>query len=109
MGRSDPKVGALERIHELILGPRLQELPALGDCALLLMPDHSPPSRLKTHSNEPVPFAILRSEELGPGTNESSGTETRRYTEAEAARTRVLVGAGHRLIEVLFGADLPVN
>jgi 2,3-bisphosphoglycerate-independent phosphoglycerate mutase len=109
MGRPDLKVEALERIDELILGPMMQELPALGDFALLLMPDHSTPSKLKTHSNEPVPFAILRSEELGPGTNESSGTETRRYTEAEAARTRVLVGAGHRLIEVLFGADLPVN
>jgi len=109
MGRPDLKVEALERIDELILGPMLQQLPALGDFALLLMPDHSTPSKLKTHSNEPVPFAILKSDELGPETNERSGTETRRYTEADAARAHVLVGAGYRLIEVLFGADLPVN
>jgi 2,3-bisphosphoglycerate-independent phosphoglycerate mutase len=109
MGRPDLKIEALERIDELILGPMLQELPALGDFALLLMPDHSTPSKLKTHSNEPVPFAILKSDELSPQTNERSGTETRRYTEADAALTHVLVGAGYRLIEVLFGADLPVN
>jgi len=106
MGRPDLKVEALERIDELILGPILQELPGLSDFSLLLMPDHSTPSKLKTHSNEPVPFAIVKSNELG---ERSARQRARRYTEAEAARTQVLVGAGHRLIEVLFGADMPVN
>jgi 2,3-bisphosphoglycerate-independent phosphoglycerate mutase len=109
MGRPDLKVEALERIDELILGPMLEELPGLGHFSLLLMPDHSTPSKLKTHSNEPVPFAIVKSDELH-STDKKSGDETvRRYTEAEAAQTNILVGEGHRLIEVLFGADLPVN
>jgi 2,3-bisphosphoglycerate-independent phosphoglycerate mutase len=109
MGRPDLKVEALERIDQLILGPMLKELPALGDFTLLLMPDHATPSKLKTHSNEPVPFAILKSEELEFRTEESDRAATRRYTEAEAARTHILVSAGHRLIEVLFGAHLPPN
>ncbi len=109
MGRPDLKVEALERIDELILGPLLRELPALGDFTLLLMPDHSTPSKLKTHSNEAVPFAILKSNELGPWIERSGSEMTRRYTEAEAAKTQVVVSAGHRLIEALFGADLPVN
>lgn len=109
MGRPDLKVEALERIDQLIVGPMLRELPALGDFSLLLMPDHSTPSKLKTHSNEPVPFAILKSDELGPETEAPGRETTRRYTEAEAARTHVIVSAGHRLIEALFGADLPVN
>jgi 2,3-bisphosphoglycerate-independent phosphoglycerate mutase len=110
MGRPDLKVEALERIDELILGPMLRELPTLGDFILLLMPDHSTPSKLKTHSNEPVPFAILKSDELNPHTIGGAGKRTaRRYTEAEATRTQIRVGAGHHLIEVLFGADLPVN
>jgi len=109
MGRPDLKVEALERIDELILGPILQELPGLGDFSLLLMPDHSTPSKLKTHSNEPVPFAIVNSNQLHRTAERSGRQRARRYTEAEAARTQVLVGAGHRLIEVLFGADLPVN
>jgi 2,3-bisphosphoglycerate-independent phosphoglycerate mutase len=109
MGRPDLKVEALEQIDQLILGPMLQELPALGDFTLLLMPDHSTPSKLKTHSNEPVPFAIVKSSELNRGREGSGGQSARRYTEVEAARTGVLVSAGYRLIEVLFGADLPVN
>jgi 2,3-bisphosphoglycerate-independent phosphoglycerate mutase len=108
MGRPDLKVEALERIDQLILGPMLRELPDLGDFTLLLMPDHATPSRLKTHSNEPVPFAILKGDELGPWPGGSAGEMARRYTEADAARTGLMVGAGHRLIEVLFGAALPI-
>jgi 2,3-bisphosphoglycerate-independent phosphoglycerate mutase len=102
MGRADLKVEALERIDELIIGPMLNALPGLGDYALLLMPDHATPSKLKTHSNEPVPFAMLRSESSpGSGVNSS-----RRYTEAEARRTGVMVGQGYRLISALFDGSL---
>lgn len=109
MGRPDLKVEALERIDELIIGPLLRTLPQLGDFALLLMPDHATPSKLKTHSNETVPFAIVHSKELGRTTETSGRQRKLRYTEAEAAQTGVFVSAGHRLIEALFGADLPVS
>jgi 2,3-bisphosphoglycerate-independent phosphoglycerate mutase len=109
MGRPDLKVEALERIDALILGPMLRELPALGDFRLLLMPDHATPSKLKTHSNELVPFAIVESSKLYGADETSPGEGARRYTEAEAARTDVVVGAGYRLIDALFGADLPVD
>ena len=49
----------IERIDELILGPMLEGLPSLGEFRLLLMPDHATPCKLKTHSNEAVPFAII--------------------------------------------------
>jgi len=101
MGRADLKVEALERIDELILGPMLDALPGFGDYALLLMPDHATPSRLKTHSNEPVPFAMLRRE-----SSPSSRANSRRYTEAEARRTGVMVDHGYRLIEALFNGGL---
>ena len=61
MGRADLKTEAIERIDELIIGPMLAGLAALGEFAILLMPDHPTPCKLKTHSNEPVPFAILTS------------------------------------------------
>jgi 2,3-bisphosphoglycerate-independent phosphoglycerate mutase len=105
MGRADYKVEALERIDELILGPMLAELPAFGEWALLLMPDHATPSILKTHSNEAVPFAILR----GGKSAIVGGGVTRRYTEAEGARTGLFFKQGYRLIESLFGADLVSN
>jgi 2,3-bisphosphoglycerate-independent phosphoglycerate mutase len=104
MGRADLKTEALERIDELILGPMLAGLPSLGEFALLLMPDHATPSKLKTHSNEPVPFAMLRS-----GSLQDNNKTARRYTEADAARTGVAVNQGHQLIETLFGRELPLN
>lgn len=103
MGRADLKTEAIERIDELILGPMLAQLPSLGEYALLLMPDHATPSKLKTHSNEPVPFAMLNSRSAG------GGTSARRYTEAEASRTGVTVKRGHQLIEALFDRELPPN
>ncbi len=105
MGRADLKTEALERIDELILGPLLRELPTIGDFRLLLMPDHATPSKLKTHSSDPVPFALLD----GAALRTSSTATSRRYTEAEAKQTDVVLTAGYRLIDALFGAALPGN
>jgi 2,3-bisphosphoglycerate-independent phosphoglycerate mutase len=102
MGRADLKTEAIERIDELVLGPLLAGLPSFGEWALLLMPDHATPSVLKTHSNEPVPFAILKS---GASAAPADG-HARRYTETEAARTGVVVRSGYRLIDSLFGRAL---
>jgi len=97
MGRADLKVEALERIDQLILGPMLEGLAAMGEFGLLLMPDHATPCKLKTHSNDPVPFAILR---------HASATRTpdtsRRYTEADAARTGIFFEHGYRLFDALI-------
>ena len=67
MGRADLKKEAIERIDELIIGPMLAGLGALGDFAILLMPDHATPSQLKTHSPEPVPFALMTSAQFKSG------------------------------------------
>jgi 2,3-bisphosphoglycerate-independent phosphoglycerate mutase len=96
MGRADLKREAIERIDELIVGPLLRELPALGDFRILLMPDHATPCKLKTHSNDPVPFAIL-------GSAEESRAGARRYTETDAAQTGITVKDGYRLIGSLIG------
>jgi len=101
MGRADLKKEAIERIDELIMGPMLAGLGALGDFAILLMPDHATPSQLKTHSPEPVPFALMTS-----AASQSSGAMARRYTESDGAATGLLVGDGYRLIESLFGRPL---
>jgi 2,3-bisphosphoglycerate-independent phosphoglycerate mutase len=101
MGRADLKKEAIERIDELIIGPMLAGLGALGDFAMLLMPDHATPSQLKTHSPEPVPFALMTSAQF-----KSSGGAARRYTEDDGTATGVLVGDGYHLIESLFGSPL---
>jgi 2,3-bisphosphoglycerate-independent phosphoglycerate mutase len=97
MRRADLKREAIEKIDELIVGPMLRELPAFGEFRVLLMPDHATPCKIGTHSNEPVPFAILT--DANP-----QGAVARRYTEADAACTGVSVTEGHRLLELLFGS-----
>jgi 2,3-bisphosphoglycerate-independent phosphoglycerate mutase len=104
MGRADLKVEAIERIDELIIGPMLDGLRAMGGFALLLMPDHPTPCKIKTHSNDPVPFAILASKSVG-----RSQSGARRYTEADAAKSGVMLRQGYRLIESLFGRDVPFS
>ncbi len=100
MGRADLKQEAIERIDELIIGPMLDGLNTLGDFALLLMPDHATPSKLKTHSAEPVPFALINA-----ATFRRDATVARRYTEADGAKTGVNVVEGFRLIDSLFGRE----
>jgi len=100
MGRADLKTEAIERIDELIVGPMVEGLTRLGDFAILLMPDHATPSKLKTHSPEPVPFALMTAADFA-----RSDRPPRRYTEAEGARTGLRVDDGHTLIAALFGRD----
>jgi 2,3-bisphosphoglycerate-independent phosphoglycerate mutase len=99
MGRADLKTEAIERIDELIIGPLLNQLDTLGDFTILLMPDHATPSQLKTHSPEPVPFALFKSTAMNSG-------PARRYTEADGNQTGIVVSDGYHLIESLFGREL---
>jgi 2,3-bisphosphoglycerate-independent phosphoglycerate mutase len=78
-------------------------LPKLGPYRLLLMPDHATPCKLKTHSNEPVPFAIVSAEALG----QPPSSVNRRYTEQDAAATGLMVQDGYSLIDRLFQKSSP--
>jgi 2,3-bisphosphoglycerate-independent phosphoglycerate mutase len=97
MGRADLKKEAIERIDELILGPMLEGLRKMGEFRLLLQPDHATPSKIKTHSSEAVPFAIISNR-----TFENVGAKPRRYTEADGKATGTSLTDGYRLIETLF-------
>lgn len=98
MGRADLKTDAIEKIDELIIGPMLPALAAMGEFAILLQPDHATPSKLKTHSPEAVPFALLTSKAYA-----RTDAPARRYTEAAGKSTGIEVGDGYRLIESLLG------
>ncbi|MGH7781114.1 MAG: cofactor-independent phosphoglycerate mutase [Candidatus Binataceae bacterium] len=98
MGRADLKKEAIEKIDELIIGPMLPALAAMGEFAILLQPDHATPSKMKTHSPEAVPFALMTSKAYG-----RTNAPARRYTEDAGKSTGVEVGDGYRLIESLLG------
>ncbi len=87
MGSIEEKVAAIERIDEAI-GIALDEF--AGTIAVL--PDHPTPIRLRTHTSEAVPFAIM-----GKGCD-----GTMRYSEREAEKGSCGLLRGPEFLPLLF-------
>ncbi len=96
-GRAADKVRAIADFDGRIVAPVRAGLEARGEpFVLLVMPDHPTPLHLRTHTSEPVPFALYRSD----GAASVPGTA---FTEAAAAATGVFVPEAHRLMEQILG------
>ncbi len=73
------KIRAIEIFDQRVVGPIIQGLRRSGeDWRVLLLPDHATPISIKTHSRDPVPFAIM-----GKGISPDS---VQRFNEEEAKR-----------------------
>lgn len=88
MGSVEEKVKAIEGVDGL-LGTVLDHF----DGAVALLPDHPTPIRLKTHTSNPVPFAVL-----GHGAD-----ATTKYSEREAAKGAYGLRNSADLLPLLFG------
>lgn len=92
------KVKAIELIDQQVLKPMMDALKAAGeDFSVLLMPDHPTPLEIRTHTADPVPFVIYRS-------NAETDNGPARYTEADAASTGLYVDEGYTLMSKLIEA-----
>jgi 2,3-bisphosphoglycerate-independent phosphoglycerate mutase len=97
-GSLENKLKAIEDFDRLVVGPVLAGLPRGG--RVLAVTDHYTPLAIKTHSREPVPFAVW-----GEGVPASGASG---FNEKEAAWARCLLDEGHTLIERLLG-DWPTG
>jgi len=70
------KIQAIEDIDDKVLGTILGGLD--GDYALAVLPDHATPIEVRTHTAEPVPFAIYDTRK--------KGDDVKRYTEEECMK-----------------------
>ncbi len=87
---------SIERIDALIVGPLMEALHKAGEeFSLLILPDHPTPVSIKTHSSDPVPFLLYRSN--APLTDGPSS-----YNERTAKETGCLIEKGHTLLSLLF-------
>ena len=87
------KVAAIERIDAEILGPLLKRMNDSGeDYAVLLLPDHPTPVRVRTHTHAPVPFVVYRRSQEAP-----SGFSV--YDEESGRRGGVRIENGFELME----------
>jgi 2,3-bisphosphoglycerate-independent phosphoglycerate mutase len=97
MGDVAEKVKAIEAIDALVLGRLLAGLPQFGDWRVMVLPDHSTPCALKTHMEDPVPFAVFSSSDL-----DKTKGPLRRYTESDARDQGIFIPEAHTLLERLL-------
>ena len=95
---AEAKKQALEDFDRLVVGRVLEGLRNLGEpVRILLTPDHRTPIVLRTHSREPVPFALW-----GEGIEADAVQE---YSEKAAADGELKLDHGHRLMELLVDSS----
>ena len=64
-GDIDEKIKAIEQIDEKVLNPIVNNISDFGDYKIAILPDHSTPIDVKTHTRDPVPLAIYSSTDKG--------------------------------------------
>ena len=92
----EAKVEAVEQIDLHIVGPLLEKLRQTDAWRIMVLPDHPTPIRLRTHSPEPVPFALA-------GTGVSANLR-QSYCEANAKKSGFRIDQGHLLMEYFIKA-----
>ncbi len=94
-GDLEQKIRTIEIFDQKIVGPMIEGLERSGeDWRVLLMPDHATPISIKTHSHDPVPFAIM-----GKGIEPD---DVEKFDEEEAKRGGYGTVEATRLMEVLL-------
>lgn len=91
-GEPAEKVRALENIDKYIVGPIIEEAERCGDIRILCMPDHPTPLEIKTHSSDPVLYAMWGADLIAD--------ESTIFTEESASTKEIIKGSD--LIGILF-------
>jgi len=91
-GLIDEKIAALERIDKEVVGRIRSWNP--DKLRILALPDHPTPIKIRTHSEEPVPFMLWGSGFKSNGAG--------KFTEAEAKNTDVLIDDGYKIMDKLI-------
>lgn len=94
MGDIKEKIKAIENFDTFVVGTMLRGLKRFHKFRVLIMPDHPTPITIKTHSSDPVPFAIY-----GSGVK-SDKVEV--YTEKAIRRSKLRVNKGHNLMDLFL-------
>jgi 2,3-bisphosphoglycerate-independent phosphoglycerate mutase len=92
------KIQAIEAFDEKVVGTVLAGLERFEDYRVMVASDHLTPISVKTHTNDPTPFAWAGKEELA-GNLKDPG-----FTERSAAASGLLFEHGHDLMPEFLGA-----
>ena len=96
VGKAELKIQAVEDFDKRVVGRVLEGIKKYDDYRILVMSDHPTPIDLRTHVNEPVPFAIFDS------SDETIKNSSFRYTEDSADSSGVYIDEGWKLMGMLL-------
>ncbi len=103
MGDIEEKVKAIEAVDREIVG-RLAASPLVD--ALLVLPDHPTPVRVRTHVADPVPFVLWRrGSERGRSPGADVGGSAAAFGEREAAASGLRLESGRELMTLFLESE----
>jgi 2,3-bisphosphoglycerate-independent phosphoglycerate mutase len=88
------KIEAIENFDREVVGTIINNLSQIGDCRILVTPDHPTPVAKRTHTRDPVPFVLYDS-------RCDFASSALAYSEKEAAKAGYRV-KGHDLMNLLL-------
>ena len=97
-GDVNAKIRAIEDFDKKVVGTVLNNIKEFKDYSLLVMPDHPTPLSLKTHTSDPVPFALMRSNSIKTG-RKIPYDENIKYVDGAK-----FIGEGYTLMEYFLKA-----
>lgn len=92
------KLTAIEKFDQLIVGTILNHFKGQEDMRILLLPDHATPISKRTHTNDPVCFAIY-------GKNISKG-DFSVFSEEEGKKSKIYFEKGYELLNCFINSTL---
>jgi 2,3-bisphosphoglycerate-independent phosphoglycerate mutase len=93
MGNLQLKIEAIEAFDEKVVGPILRGMKGFKRYKVLVLPDHPTPLSVRTHTADPVPYAIYSNE----GGAKTAHAKT--FDEVSAGQSGISVEKGFELIE----------
>ncbi|MBI4825901.1 MAG: cofactor-independent phosphoglycerate mutase [Nitrospirae bacterium] len=98
-GDMNAKIQAIEDFDSRVVGNIIKGMKRFKDYSILLLPDHPTPISIRTHSDEPVPFVIYRSDN-----DVSSGARVKAFSEKICGLKNILnIDKGYTLMDHFIG------
>jgi 2,3-bisphosphoglycerate-independent phosphoglycerate mutase len=88
------KIQAIEDFDSKVVKTVLQGIKKFKDYSVMVLPDHPTPIIKRTHTSEPVPFAIFRSEDEQEKPRKGVG-----FDESSASQSQIFIPKGYELMD----------
>jgi 2,3-bisphosphoglycerate-independent phosphoglycerate mutase len=93
MGNLRLKIEAIEAFDEKVVGALLKGMKGFERYKVLVLPDHPTPLSVRTHTADPVPYAMYSSE------GETQSAHGKKFDEVSAGQSGISIEKGFELIE----------